>query len=187
METMETKEKEAKIFDKEFLKIFVKEILIALIIALVIMQFFKPTIIKETSMEPTLHENDYVILNKQAYRFGELERGDIIVFKSDLTTMEGEKKLLIKRVIGLPGDLITINEGSLYINDEEIKESYIKDGYTTGWIENLTVPEGQIFVMGDNREVSLDSRSSEVGCVKIEDIVGKASFRLYPFDQIKSF
>ncbi len=166
---------------------FLKEIIIAVIIAFLIMQVIKPTIVKEASMQPTLYENNYLILNKLAYKVGEPERGDIIVFHTNLTQENGQEKLLIKRVIGLPGETITIEGGKVYVNDKELEEDYIKDGYTDGTILNLKVPEGEMFVMGDNRVVSIDSRVSQVGTVKIDEVLGKAFVRLYPFDQIRLF
>ncbi|MHC1722601.1 MAG: signal peptidase I [Aminipila sp.] len=169
------------------MKGLIKEILIAVVIAFIIMQFIKPTIVKESSMQPTLYENNYILLNKQAYNFGEPKRGDIIVFHTGLKLENGKEKMLIKRVIGLPGETITIKEGNVYINGKILTEDYTKDGFTDGDIENLTIPEGEMFVMGDNRLVSIDSRLDEVGCVKIDDVLGKAFVRLYPFNQIAVF
>ena len=91
---------------------------------------------------------------------------------------------MIKRIIGLPKDKITILEGDVYINDKKQDEEYILDGFTSGYLEDFVVPENQIFVMGDNRAVSLDSRAEEIGCIDIDKIVGKAFFRLYPFGDI---
>lgn len=169
------------------MKGFIKEILIAVAIALVIMQFIKPTIVKETSMQPTLYENDYLLLNRQAYNFGEPERGDIIVFHTDLTTESGDEKMLVKRVIGLPGETVTVEGGLVYINGEILEEDYIKDGYTDGYIDNYLIPEGELFVMGDNRLVSIDSRTEAVGSITIDSVLGKAFVRLYPFNEITTF
>lgn len=169
------------------MKGLIKEVLIAVVIAFIIMQFIKPTIVKESSMQPTLYENNYIILNKQAYNFGEPQRGDIIVFHTGLKLENGKEKMLIKRVIGLPGETIAIDEGNVYIDGEILTEGYTKDGYTDGYIESLTIPEGELFVMGDNRLVSIDSRLDEVGCVKIDDVLGKAFVRLYPFNNIRVF
>lgn len=164
------------------MKEWIKDILVAIIVAVIIMQFIKPTIVKETSMQPTLYENNYIFLSKQAYRFDEPEAGDIIVFHTNLKTQTGKEKLLIKRVIGLPGDTVKIEEGEVYINGELLEESYILEQYTSGWVEDIEVPENSLFVMGDNRQNSADSRDPSVGYVKEEDIVGKAVFRLYPFN-----
>lgn len=166
------------------MKGFIKELIVAALIAFLIMQFVKPTIVKESSMQPTLFENNYIFLSKQSYNFGDPKRGDIIVFHTNLTTQKGEEKLLIKRIIGLPGDNISIVEGEVSINDEKQNEEYILDGFTSGYLENFVVPENKVFVMGDNRAVSLDSRAEEIGCIDIDKIVGKAFFRLYPFGDI---
>ena len=166
------------------MKGWIKDILIACAIALLIMTFIKPTIVKESSMQPTLYANNYIFLSKQHYRFLEPKIGDIVVFHTDLTTNEGQEKLLIKRVIALPGDVVTIAEGDVYVNGVLLEEPYIYEDETVGYIDNLEVPEGELFVMGDNRRVSIDSRSDSVGCVPADQIVGKAFFRLYPFNSI---
>ena len=166
------------------MKGWIKDILIAVIIAALIMTFIKPTIVKESSMQPTLYANNYIFLSKQAYRFGEPKAGDIVVFHTDLTTQDGQEKLLIKRIVALPGDTITIEGGRVYVNDIMLEEPYIHDNETAGYIDHLRIPEGDVFVMGDNRSVSIDSRDSRIGCVRIKMIVGKAFFRLYPFNSI---
>ncbi len=88
---------------------WIKDIAIAVLAAILILQFIQPTIVQEHSMENTLHENDYVFVSKQSYKiFGSPQRGDIIVFNSALTTVSGSKKMLVKRIIGLPGDTVEI-------------------------------------------------------------------------------
>lgn len=167
------------------MKEWIKDILIVAVIAILVITFIKPTIVKEHSMEPNVNENDYLFISKQSYKlFGEPQRGDVVVVHSSLVQENGDEKLLIKRIIGLPGDRLDILDGEVFINGEKLDESYTKEGYTNGEIRNLIIPEGQIFCMGDNRKASLDSRSPEVGCVDIDAIVGKAVFRLYPFDAI---
>ena len=170
----------------DFVKSLIKDIIVAAILAAVVISFVRPTIVKQTSMQDTLNPNDYIIMYRRAYSGDkEPKRGDIVIFKSELQDENGKNKLLIKRVIGLPGDKITINDGKVYINDKEYDESYLKDGYTTGSVNNFKVPKGEYFVMGDNRVVSIDSRYSEVGCVKKDAIKGKAIVRLFPFTKIK--
>lgn len=166
------------------MKGWIKDIIIAAVIALLVMTFIKPTIVKESSMEPTLYANNYLFLSKQAYRFSEPKQGDIVVFHTELTTSEGQEKLLIKRIIALPGDYIRIADGSVYVNGQIIDEPYIAGQQTSGYIDNLEVPEGAVFAMGDNRAVSIDSRDDRVGCVPVDLIVGKAFLRLYPFNSI---
>lgn len=170
----------------DFVKSLIKDIIVAAILAAVVISFVRPTIVKQTSMQDTLNPNDYIIMYRRAYSGDkEPKRGDIVIFKSELQDENGKNKLLIKRVIGLPGDKITINDGKVYINDKEYDESYLKDGYTTGSVNNFKVPKGEYFVMGDNRVVSIDSRYSEVGCVKKDAIRGRAVLRLFPFTKIK--
>lgn len=163
---------------------WIKDIGIALVVGILILQFIKPTIVKEHSMEPTLGENDYIFLSKQAYRFGEPSFGDIIVFHTSLVQANGDEKLLIKRVIGLPGDTIYISDGVVYRNGDPLDEPYTQEGYTASEMEEVAVPSGMLFVMGDNRQNSIDSRVERVGYVEIDEVLGKAVFRLYPFKEI---
>jgi signal peptidase I len=164
---------------------WVKTILLSIAIAFLITLFVRPTLVKGYSMYPTLEPNNYLIINKIPYTLGEPSRGDIVVFKSHLLTEEGREKDLIKRVIAIPGDHLVIESGRVYVNDVEIDESYINGSFTRGDL-NLTIPREKIFVMGDNREKSMDSRDSRVGPVNLEMIRGKVIVRLFPFDEIGS-
>ena len=165
----------------------------AVLLASAVLYFIRPTIVKQTSMEDTLHENDYMIMYRQAYRKHDPERGDIIIFQSSLTDEDsGRDKLLIKRVIGLPGDQLMISDNQLYINGEPYIEDYLRDGYTPAFErpaegETYTVPEGCYFCMGDNRAGSVDSRRFEVGDVQRDAIKGKVVLRLFPFNRIRTF
>lgn len=163
------------------MKAIIKDIIIVVVLVGMIMFFVKPIIVKQTSMLPTLVENDYLFLSRQAYTFGNPERGDIVVFPH---IEGGEKDLYIKRVIALPGDILDIHDGKVFIDGKEQNDSYTKDGYTEGEVEALEIPDGKLFVMGDNREVSIDSRDPSVGLVNIDDITGVAFFRLFPFKKI---
>ena len=166
-------------------KEWIKDIGFAVAIAAVILCFLKPVIVREQSMSNTLLNNDYVFVSRQSYTlFGEPEHGDIIVFRSNLTNTNGSKKLLVKRVIGLPGDTVAIKDGSVILNGEAIDEPYTRDGYTSSEMEEITVPENKIFALGDNRQHSSDSRSKSVGLVDFDDVIGKVVFRLYPFNKI---
>ena len=172
---------------KELLE-WVKDIVIAVVIALIIMAFFKPILIQQDSMQHTFQPGNYVVTSRQAYRFfGEPERGDVIVFKSELTTETGKDKNLIKRIIGLPGDTIEIVNGYVYLNGQLLEEDYVAEEAMSGNMDKVTVPEGKLFCMGDNRRVSLDSRSPQVGFVDQKTIIGKVILRLYPFNMIKRF
>ena len=171
----------------DLVKRFIKDVIVAVILAALVLVVIRPTIVKQTSMQSTMYENDYIIMYKLAYHSHGPERGDIIIFQSNLEDETGKKKLLIKRVIGLPGDVMTIENDKVYINGELYEEDYTRDVITPGDIHDLTVPEGQYFVMGDNRVSSVDSRSEEVGMVSRESIKGKAVLRLFPINRIRTF
>ncbi len=170
----------------ENLKEWIRDLAFAVLIAFLVLQFIMPTVVRESSMENTLIENDYLIVSKKAYKiFGDCERGDIIVFQSRIPLGNGtdEKKLLVKRIVAVGGDSISISGGKVYVNGEEIKEDFLKDGYTNGEMSEIMIPEGYLFCMGDNRLVSRDSRDSSVGLVSEDDVKGKVVFRLYPFSK----
>ncbi len=161
---------------------WVKTIVVSVIIALLITTFVaRPTLVKQESMYPTLLPNDYLILDKLSYRFHKPKRGDIIVFRTGLKTEEGEDKNLIKRVIAVEGDEIVVKEGKTYLNGQELEEDYVKEDYIRGDI-NMVIPKDKVFVMGDNRDVSYDSR--DIGPIEANHIRGKILVRLFPFNKI---
>jgi signal peptidase I len=165
--------------------LWIRDIGIAVLVAILIMQFVRPTIVQQHSMENTLHENDYIFLNRQSYNFGEIKHGDIFVFKYVPPPESTEpKKNLIKRVVGLPGDIVEIKDGNVYVNNKVIDDSYTKDGYTGGIMSPMLIPPGYVFALGDNRQNSLDSRDPSVGLIDMREIIGKAVLRVFPFDQI---
>ncbi len=170
--------------NNSFLKSLIVDVAVAVALAMAVLYFIRPTIVRQTSMQDTLQPNDYIIMYKRAYAHKTPQRGDIVVFQSKLTDEQGREKLLIKRIIGLPGDVITIEDNQLYLNGSKYEEDYIKDGITPGDIKDYVVPEGRYFTMGDNRVVSVDSRYDEVGCVALDAIEGKAVIRLFPFNKI---
>jgi len=162
------------------MKALIRDIIIVIVVVLAVTFFIKPIVVKKTSMLPTLQENNYIILYKQAYNFGNPKQGDIVVFP---VQNNGGKELYIKRVIGLPGDTIDIHDDMVYVNGEKLEEDYTADGITPGNVEGFVVPKGQLYVMGDNRVVSIDSRDPSVGTVKIDNVTGVAVFRLFPFNE----
>lgn len=142
------------------------------------------TDVEGSSMEMTLQDGDNLIVDKISYRFKDPERFDIIVFP-----FQYEKDVYyIKRIIGLPGETVQIDEqGTIYINGEVLEESYGKEIIQPENIgiaaEPITLGEDEYFVLGDNRNNSVDSRFAEVGNIKREDIVGKAWLRIWPFSK----
>ena len=169
------------------MKEFIKDVLIALVIVVVITLIIKPTIVKESSMESTLYENNYLFVNKLAYLTADHpDYGDIIVFKSHIQRDDGKgDKLLIKRVIGVENDVIDIHDGVVYRNGTALDEPYTKEGYTEGDISDYKVPADQVFVMGDNRNDSKDSRYWTNTFVTKDEILGKAIFRYWPISEFK--
>jgi signal peptidase I len=148
---------------------------------------FRPTMVRGASMENTLHDSDRLILSSVTYKLRDIERGDIIAFHS----IQNQNIDLIKRVIGLPGDSIMIKEGKVYLNGKALNEPYlhsITNVWENGFAkegESYTIPEGMLYVMGDNRLRSSDSRA--FGPVPISEIVGQATFRFSPFNKFGSF
>ena len=135
--------------------------------------------IEGTSMEPTLHNGDIILLAKTP-RFN---RGDLCGFTWN-------NKLLVKRVIGIPGDWIEIDtDGTIYLNGEKLEEPYVEQ-HAFGECDlefPFQVPPEQYFVVGDMRESSIDSRNTLIGCIPKEQIVGKVFFRVWPLESIRFF
>lgn len=129
------------------------------------------------SMLPTLHDGEFVLVNRLAYRFDAPQRGDIVVFHYP----PDPRQDLIKRVIGLPGDTVGIQSGMVRVNDEPLDEPYIAQSplYSGTWV----VPEGHLFVLGDNRNDSSDSHSW--GMLPFKNIVGKAVLIYWPFQNLQ--
>ena len=174
-------------------------ILMAFVLALIIRTFlFQAFFIPSPSMEPTLQEGDRVLVNKIPYYFHDPRRGDIIVFENPnpeavedrgvvsgffhwlfqgLGFQQPENEDFIKRVIGLPGDVVMARHGDVWVNGEKLKEPYLTQ--TTRAFTQKTVPAGTLFVMGDNRGNSLDSRFG-LGFVPIDKVIGKAFIRIWP-------
>ncbi|MDE5892780.1 MAG: signal peptidase I [Acetatifactor sp.] len=135
------------------------------------------------SMKPTLNDQDNLIVDKITYRFRDPERYDIIVFPFKYK----EKTYYIKRIIGLPGETVQIDEeGRIYINGEVLYETYGREVIQAEKIglarDPITLGEDEYFVLGDNRNNSTDSRVAEVGNIKRDDIIGRAWLRIWPFD-----
>lgn len=176
----ETSKKRKKII-KEIV-IWVVEILAVILLAYFIVEYAveKTTVVGE-SMETTLQEGDKLIVNKLAYRFSKPKRFDVIVFKQ---SGREHSYYNIKRIIGLPGETVQIKDGIVYINDEPIKEkSVVEEIKNAGLaVEPITLEDKEYFVLGDNRNLSEDSRFANIDNVVFDDIIGKAWIRLKPFN-----
>lgn len=171
---------------KNTVKEWIKTILAAIIIALLVSVVIQPVVVDGRSMLPTLEDGNYLIVSKLGYKITYPSKGDIIVAETDNLSDDGKSKKIVKRVIGLPNDHIVIKNGSVYLNDKKLNENYIKDSYTDGSVD-IIVPENEVFVMGDNRLESQDSRAISLGTINKSDILGKVVIRLFPFNKITTF
>lgn len=167
---------EARSTTRIILKEIIETVLLALLMFGAINLVSARIQVKGRSMEPNFHDREYVIVNKLAYRFGEFERGDVIVFPYPLN----EREDYIKRVIGLPGDTVAIRGGQVYVNNQVLVEEYIKEAPRRD-MQEMTVPAGTVFVMGDNRNDSSDSRTW--GPLDMEAVIGKAVFVYWPISE----
>lgn len=159
----------------------VKSILVAIIAAILIITFvFETVSVDGQSMFPTLNHKDRLIVEKVSYYFREPRVNDIVVFKYPANTREK----FIKRVIAVSGDKVKIENNRLYVNGIEKDEPYLNEKFINGFYPETTVPKNTIFVLGDNRNNSKDSRFPDVGFVNVKLVVGKASLRIYPFNKI---
>lgn len=144
----------------------------------------QPNQVKGASMEPTFQSGDYIITSKITYKFKKIERGDVIVFNSP----KNPNIEYIKRIIGLPGDKIMVKDGEVYVNDQILPETYISaktNLWEGGFLkegEPIIVPDNYLFVMGDNRPRSSDSR--EFGPIPISSIVGTVIYRYFPPNKV---
>jgi signal peptidase I len=159
---------------------WVKVIVSALLIAIVLRTFiFQLALVNQSSMEPTLYEGQMLVISKINYFVGDPQRGDIVVLKDEIGN-----KLLIKRVIGLPGEEIQLKDDKIFINSKELNPDYINVPTKAINQDQWTLPQGEYFVLGDNRGHSRDSRAEDVGLVDREKIIGRAVFRIWPFNKL---
>lgn len=182
----------------EIINIFV----MAIVLALVIVQFIRPTRVDGLSMYPTLDNNDYLIINRVT-RYTGVERGDIVVFDSsmEINSLNKEKSIfkkivdfalqddsntkdLVKRVIAVGGDHLQVSNNEVRVNGKLLKEDYVSQGNRTEGNIDTVIPKEHVFCMGDNRMRSLDSRYSEVGYVPENKIIGTVLVRLLPISSM---
>ena len=168
---------------KEFFKDAFKYIVVIIVVLFLAIYIISLQQVVGSSMSPTLKNNDIVLLDKAAYRFGKIKRNDIVALSY------ADTKFLIKRVVGLPGETVAFQNGNLYINGVLTEEPYLKNVQTEDF--NITslgyekIPDNMYLVLGDNRGDSMDSRDPEVGLIKKKDIIGKVRVRIWPLNKIK--
>ncbi|MHA6252035.1 signal peptidase I [Oceanobacillus sp. CAU 1775] len=158
-------------------KEWIRAIVFAVVIAFILHTFvFATSVVEGESMEPTLENGDKLIFNKFIYFIDEPKRGDIVI-------IEQPTKNYVKRIIGLPGEVIEIKNNSIYIDGVEYKESFLREADLdkTGTHGPFTLDEDSYFVMGDNRAISKDSRNG-LGYIDRTEIIGKSEIIIYPFN-----
>jgi len=185
VEVLETKDKQA-IFTT--LKKYTIEMIIYIAISVCIILLVRTFLVQHVrvsgaSMEPTLHNKQHLLIEKVSYKFKKINRYDIIVFQP---YPEDKDLFYIKRVIGLPGETVKIENSTIYINGEKLNDPYGYNNFTDGKLAKDTILLGSndYFVLGDNREVSKDSREKEIGLLTYDSIVGKALCKIYPFNDV---
>lgn len=179
--------------DKQNKYEWLKTLAIVVVITIAIRTFlFTPVSVDGASMEPTLHDREKIIVSKTINWMGDIHRGDIVIIKD-----REEKINYVKRVIGLPGETIEMENDHLHVNGKEIDESYLTeakklmsqhDNKLTADFEPVTVPKDHYFVMGDNRPNSMDSRGVapfSLGFIPEDQIIGKSKFVFFPFQDIR--
>lgn len=143
----------------------------------------EPADVRGSSMEDTLQEGDYMLMERISYIFTPMERGDVIICYYPGVF----DHTCVKRIIGLPGEQVDIVNGQVYINGERLQEEYLTRAVSSNHDGSWTVEEGTVFVLGDNRLVSKDSSSPEVGCIPQEKVLGRVRCRIFPLSQRRTF
>ena len=159
---------------------WLKDVILGVIIAILMVVFlYQPVKVEGTSMQPELIDQERIFVNKFIYHFEEIHRGDIVVFWYP----RDPSKSFIKRVVGVPGDTVSIRDGRVYINGQLIEERYVPSGYLdSDSYPTVRVREDYYYVLGDHRNASNDSRSW--GLVPRKYIYGKAVFRYWPVEKV---
>ena len=176
----EKKRKQKKGVSREVISFSIYLLSVLILTYLVITFVVQRTVVTGDSMMPTLSDGDNILVGKMDYRFKNPKRFDVVVFPYSYEA----NTYYIKRIIGLPGETVTINErGEIYINDQLLEENYGAEVIRNPGLalDNVYLKSDEYFVLGDNRNHSADSRDPSVGCVTKDQIVGKAIFRTYPF------
>ena len=182
-----TPNRRAKEFILEILRIVIISVAIIVPIRYYLVQ---PFYVKGASMEPNFHDHEYLLIDEISYRFRPPERGEIVVFRYPLNPRE----YFIKRIIGLPGETVSLRDGKIYIYNDQHPEGFLvnESNYLPADVQTMAMSENTValgadhyYVFGDNRTRSMDSR--QFGSISKEAIVGRVVFRGYPFDRLDSF
>ncbi|MGC2162662.1 MAG: signal peptidase I [Silvibacterium sp.] len=165
---------------RNHLSLWLRDILVSVAASFLIITFlYQPVRVEGTSMQPELRDQDRLFINKFAYHFESISRGDVVVFHYP----RDPSKSYIKRVIGLPGDTLSIEDGRVFLNGKRVAEPYVPPRYRDDRsLPEMVVPANAYFVMGDHRSISSDSR--DFGPVERDLIYGKAAFVYWPADNV---
>lgn len=169
----------------EWVAVVVGAVVVALLVKTFLVQAFR---IPSESMDPTLTEGDRVLVNKLSYRLHDVNRGDVVVFTRPDALPGGpnDPKDLIKRVVALPGETVEVRDNAVYVDGKQLEEPYLPEGTVTTpgttLSQPLTVPDGEVLVLGDNRSNSQDGRV--FGTIPVDSIVGRAFVIMWPPSRI---
>lgn len=165
---------------------WIKHIIIAIVIGLIVVNYgVQRTIVYGSSMEPTLHDGNNLVVEKVTPRLGKFSYGDIVVINAPEFMAPG-KEMIIKRIIALENDLVEIKDGKVYVNEKIVDEPYVSTSNTlpvNPKYSKIQVPEGHVYVLGDNRFPNASNDSRVIGPINLKSIVGKAVLRIYPFNE----
>lgn len=166
---------------KSEIREYAEALAIAVVLALFIITFIAQSfLVQGSSMEPSLHNGERLLVDKLSYRFRQPDRGQIVVFKYP----SDPRRKFIKRVVGVPGDDVEIRDTEVFLNGQKLQEVYI-NGPTYGDFGPVSVPAGHYFVLGDNRNNSDDSRFPDVGFVPRQNVVGRALVVYWPVTRVQ--
>ena len=164
---------------REWVLVVVVALLAALVLRATLIQTYY---IPSTSMTPTLEVGDRLMVYKLAFSIGDVEKGDLVVFSRPSRLPDSPINDFVKRVVALEGEKVEVTDGDLYIDGSRVDEPYLESSTVTNDFEEVEVPDGHVFVMGDNRQNSRDSR--DFGPIQEELLVGEVFLRIWPFNNL---
>lgn len=173
-------------FAKEMRDWLVIAVIVFAVMSLLNIYVFNVSTVIGKSMQPTLYEGEKLIINKISLSFGSPGRGEIVVLH-DPSTGPDRKEYLVKRIVGIPGDIVEVKDRQLYVNGKQLEEPYTDTAIQDPDFDALTVQEGTYFVMGDNRHAGASKDSRYFGAVAGSSIIGKVSLIWWPFSRFRAF